>query len=94
MATTQTALVLMGLASVFLSIFIWQGKNWAYKSVLGILAIGLLCLVTLSIIDFAESTHSLVGAVGNISFYISLLMVPLFFIYVLIRDDVKSEFEN
>ncbi|MDH5190123.1 MAG: hypothetical protein OEW89_02610 [Gammaproteobacteria bacterium] len=87
-------LILTGILAVFLSAFIWKGKNWARKSILGILIIGFLCMVMLAVIDFNSSTNSVVEGIGNISFYISLLMVPIFLIYVLLREDVKNEFES
>ncbi len=87
-------LIILGILSVALSTYIWKGRRWSHTALIGVLLVGAVVLLILSVIDFLATTMSFASGVANISLYIAMLSLPAFLLAVLFHPDVIKEFKD
>ncbi len=90
----QAGLTLLGVFSAVISVFVWKGRNWARAALIYTLIAGFFSLVVLSVIDFISTTSSIASGIGNIFFYMSLLIFPALLFMILQHPDVRKEFDK
>jgi hypothetical protein len=90
----QIGLIALGALLALISVFVWTGRGWARKVLIGALLMGMLALAVLSVFDFIDTTSSAASGFGNVCFYISLLTFPVLLLGVLLHPDVAREFRR
>ncbi|MFA6904110.1 MAG: hypothetical protein WC236_13625 [Gallionellaceae bacterium] len=90
----QIGLIIMGVLMVGVSYYLWLGKSWARLILVGLVILGLVALIVLSVLDFFATTRSLSFGLGNVFFYIFILSFPLLFLGLLFHQDVVKDFKE
>lgn len=90
----QLGIAALGILSLIGSVFLWKGFSWARRAYAALVSVGLLAFVVLSVFDFQNSASTVAAALGNLNFYLSVMMVPILLLLVLLHPDVARDFDR